>query len=786
MHYQTDVVFTLTYTIKKIYSRFSNGAYPVDVKVVSFEGYPKKTGFPKEYHGLGYFPVIHVGDTYKSKTRFHMDPRNGYSFNFIGMPEEVLPSTEKEVAKYFEKHISGLGKVGSRKIVEALGCSAITIIANNPKCLERVDGLKKKQKTAIAEWCVENINCEDVILYLYQNEIPLEMARSIYDRYGDLTIAKLNENPYAIYESGNIPFRYAEKMASNVGLKWDDPNRLLCAVRAAIDDRIDSKGDTCVLNTNVIAIAENYIARSRFYDAETCRRSSDMIFSKEEYDSAIQKLIKDGELIEYQRSVSNGGNLYYYRKQTYSDEMNAAEAVVSMVHRKPAISTSPTQIKRFLESRNSSLAEEQIDAVVMAATHGFSVLTGGPGTGKTYTMKAVVEVLKAFKPEIKIVQAAPTAKAASRMREITGLDSDTIHSIFKIGYGNTAIEQEFTLKADYIIIDEASMIGSSLFTSMLNRMLEKACILVVGDPAQLPSVDCGDVLNSLCISKVVPVSELKTIHRQAKESGIVTNAHKIRSKDFEKIKDISFNIYNDFKGVYAKNEEMAADLIVDKVQELRNRRVLLEDILVLTPVHATACGTDMLNERLQAIINPHKEGEPEYIVDDTKAYHIGDRVMNTQNFKIIDSDGKNKKVKNGEVGYIINIDAATIEVQFDNSDEPVQFTKGKIDYLDLAYAMTIHKSQGSEADYVIMPCVSSWKHQRMLTNQLIYTALTRAKKGFICVGTRENFINGCIPKNQSLQDKRNAIKSNTSDARTSLFSLFLRNTEFSYADTPND
>lgn len=781
MYYQTDVVFTLTYTIKKIYPRFSSGAYPVDIKVVSFEGYPKKTGFPKEYHGVGFFPVIHVGDTYKSKTRFHMHPQNGYSFRFLDTPEEILPSTEKEVAKYFEKHIVGLGKVGSRKIVEALGCSAITMIAEDSTCLERVDGLKKKQKDSIAEWCKNNINCEDVILYLYQNEIPLEMARSIYDRYGDLTIAKLNENPYAIYESGNIPFRYAEKMASNIGLKWDDSNRLLCAVRAAIDERIDMNGDTCILNTNVISIAENYIAHSRFYDATVCRRSPEMIFSKEEYENSIEKLINDNELVKYQRSASNGGNLYYYRKQTYFDETVAADIVISMEHRNPAISTSPSQIKRFLESQNSSLAEEQIDAVVMAVTHGFSILTGGPGTGKTFTMKAVVTVLKAFKPNIKIVQAAPTAKAASRMREMTGIDSDTIHSVFKIGYGNTTSEKEFILDADFIIIDESSMIGSSLFVTMLKRLSEKACILIVGDPAQLPSVDCGDVLNSLCISKVVPMTELKMIHRQANESGIVTNAHKIRSKDAEQIKSISFSDYRDFQCLTARNDEIAADMIVDKVQELRNHRVLLEDILVLTPVHATACGTDMLNERLQAILNPYTEGDPEYFVDETKVFHIGDRVMNTQNFKITDSDGKNKKIKNGEVGYITSIDSAVIEVTFDNSDEPVQFTKGKIDYLDLAYAMTIHKSQGSEADYVITPCISNWKHQHMLSNQLIYTALTRAKKGFICVGTKENFINGCLPKNQSLQDKRNAIRSNTTDVRTSLFSIFLRKSEHAYS-----
>lgn len=771
--FNTDVSFSLTYTVKKIHTRLSSGAYSIDIKVKEFSGYPKKTGFPKEISAIGRFSVIHVGDTYCSEAKFKETLAYGYEIMLSGIPEEILPSTDLEVAKYFERHIAGLGKVGSRKIVEELGCSAITMISQDPSCIDRVEGLKKKQKEKIVSWCRENILCEDVMLYLYQNEIPLEMARSVYDRYGDLTIAKLNENPYAIYESGNIPFRYAEKMAANIGLKWDDSNRLLCAVRAAIDDRIDSHGDTCVPDTSVISIAENYIGRSKFYDSSVCRRNEQCIFTVEEYHEAIEKLLAAGELIKYQRGVQNGGNTYYYRKITYYDESNAAEAVISLSERRPAITTSPSQIRKFLESQNSTLAEEQIEAVIMAVTHGFSILTGGPGTGKTFTMTAVVKALKQFRPQIRITQAAPTAKAASRMREVTNLDSDTIHSIFKIGIGDFTDDSDFVLDTDFLIIDEASMIGSALFAAMLRRLSEKACVLIVGDPAQLPSVDCGDVLKALCMSRVVPMTELKEIHRQAQDSGIVMNAHRIRSKDPEQIRKINFDT-PDFRLMEASSDELAADMIVDAVQTLVNRRVQLEDILVLTPVHATACGTDMLNERLREILNPHTEGDPVYDVDDSRSYHIGDRVMNTQNFKIPDPDLKFRKIKNGEVGYITDIIGSEIEVTFDSSDEPVRFTKGKIEYLDFAYAMTIHKSQGSEAKHVIMPCISNYRHQRMMSNQLIYTALTRAKKDFTCVGSKQNFIRGCMPKEQTIASLRNSIRNNTSDMRITLFSVFLR------------
>lgn len=772
MIYNTDIKFTLTFTVKKVHEKLSNGSYPFELKVNSFEGYPKKTGFPKEMHAYGKFPVINVGDTYRSQVKFNFNATYGYSFSILGNPEIILPSTDKEVAKCLEKHIKGLGKITSNKIVEILGCSAISMIAKDPQCLDQVDFLRKRQKERIVKYCQENVLYESVLLYIYQHKIPLYMTRYIYEQYGNFSFAVLNDNPYLIYTPGYIPFSYAEKIASNLGMKWDDPKRVLCAIKAAIDNLTDSHGDTCIREDDLIETVERFVKNSKNYDSNRYCFDQQRIFSNSLYEQAIKSLLDTSELIKYEHNTNNKTDVYYYRKNTYIDESFSAEKVVEMIDRKPVISTSLSQIRNYLLSQDFQLDEEQINAIEMAAMNGISILTGGPGTGKTYTMKSIVNVIQTFKPDAKILQVAPTAKAASRMREMTGLDSDTIHSAFKIGY-KKRFDKESKIETDLVIVDEASMIGTSLFADMLRRISDHTCLLIVGDSAQLPSVDCGDVLNSLYKSGVVPMTELKNVHRQKNQGELVLNAHRIRSRNTQKINQIRFN-NSDFQCIEAETPEEVAEEIIDKVQELVDRGVDLDEILILSPLHNGACGTDMLNERLQFLLNYSEEGDPEYVLDYSMVYHIGDKVMNTQNFKIFDDEGNIRKIKNGDVGYITDITDQSIEVMFNNSDEPVNFTGNRIRFLDLAYAMTIHKSQGSEAKYVIMPCISNWWPDFISSNRLIYTAVTRAKKEFICVGTEYDFIQRCKCGICERKDASNHIENQQSDNRMTLFSELLK------------
>lgn len=776
LKFNTEVSFTLEYKVTKIVCRLHDGSYRLGVKVISFDGYPKKAGFPREFDAIGTYPIICIGDTFKSTARI-AESKYGYFFQLHSPHEQVLPSSEKEVAKYLSSHIRGLGAKCAQDIVHILGPSAITKIPESPECLNQLPNITKRKKEAIVEWCRNNIYCEKVLLYLQQHNVPLDIAKSLYDRYGTLTISKLNENPYAAYESGNIPFRFAEHLAFNLGFLWSDKNRLQCAVRAAIDDRIDSHGDTCVLKDKVIQIAEHYIAKSPYYLIEDgCCRNEAYIFEPKEYEDAIQHLLDTGELIKYARSKENGGNVYYYRKATYHQETVAAERVVKMIQRRPPISTSKKQILRYLDAQHHSLVQDQSDAVIMVATHGVSVLTGGPGTGKTFAVQAIVDTLRHFRPTIRIVQVAPTAKAAAKMREMTGLDSNTVHSVFKLGVDNMKLDPDFILEADMVIVDESSMIGAQLFELMLQRLSSDCSMLLVGDPAQLPSVDCGDVLRGLCMSKVVPMTELKTIHRQSLQSTIVRNAHRIRSGEASQLSQLELHT-DDFHFKEIQKEDEVSDFIVDTVAELvLKRHVMLDDILVLTPVHATLCGTDVLNTRLQELLTPYREGDPEYVVNEMRSFRVHDRVVNTRNFTTKDVDEKKLRVKNGDIGVITSISETTMDVFFECMDTTVTYQKSEIQYLDLAYVMTVHKSQGSEADYVIVPFVKTPKFLTMMKRPLIYTAITRAKKHFIGAGNPQVLINGCNSK-MSLEEKRSSLRTND-DIRTSLFSVFLRKAYF--------
>lgn len=776
MIFKTDVEFTLTYTVKKIISRLPSGAYLLDVKVKSFEGYPKKAGFPKQMEAIGYFSLVNKGDTFKQSVRFSDSERFGYRFNLLGVPEVILPATSKEVAKYLKEHIRGLGEKGAKAIAEKLGPSAITYIPEHPDSLEDIPNINKKTKEAVVDWCTKNAYCEAVITYLYQQGVPVDTAKALYERFGTLTINQINDRPYSLYEAGTMPFRYTEQIAKNLGFSWDCEERLLCAIRAAMDDRIESHGDSCVLKDNIIDIAETYLSRSKNYDYFSCREDSQSVFSEKRYKGAIKKLVDIGEIVEVRRRSKNRTNIYCYRKATYFCEKDAAKRVIELLQRKPPIEASATTIRDYLKETHEGLADEQVEGIITAATHGFSVLTGGPGTGKTFTMKALVETLKHFKPSIRIIQAAPTSKAASRMREMTGVESDTIHSTFKIGTSDGIHngDEDFILDADFVIIDESSMIGSELFDKMLNKVSDSVRFLFVGDSAQLPSIEYGDVLHSLVMSKLtgVPRIELKRVHRQSQNSMVVTNAHIIRNQNIDEILNMQFR-KKDFELIEAKSETDACDVVVNVVKKLFERRVLLDDILVLTPVHRTLCGTDALNSRLREMLNVDaKDGKKCYAVDDTKVFYEGDRVINTRNFTVLNEDGEKIKVRNGDKGYIVGITDKTIDVEREDEGDIITFTRGKIDYLDLAYAVTVHKSQGSEAEYVILPCLNSRTHQRMLTRALLYTAVTRTKRKFICIGTKDAFVNACLPDTRTLEEQRAGI-ANDPDKRLTLLSVFL-------------
>lgn len=777
--YNTNVEITLIYKVKKVKRRFSNGAYLLSVQTISQEG-AKKTTFPSELDLIGFFKVVKKSDQFKStNVHFAQSQRFGLHFVVYGDTKTLLPETSSAIASWLQAHVTGLGKTSATKIAVALGASTIRLIAENPEVLEQKElNLPLKKRNAIIEVCQNNLAYEDVVLMLREHDIPTYIAEALYDKYGKLAPSRLRENPYSLYDPDVLPFRYAEKCALHFGMSWNMHDRLMAAVRAAMDERFNRFGDTCVEKNNLEKLVEYYLARSSFYleDDMMSINQDGYVFSHQEHQQAIKELLDAGELVAYEYNK----DIYYYRKVTYHAETDAAQRVIAISRRKPIVTASKTQIERFLRSISDSIVEEQIEGVINAVGHGFAILTGGPGTGKTFTVKAVVDTIHHFNPDARIVQAAPTAKAAAKMRESSGMDADTIHALFKIGVGDqpTGAQEEYILDADYLIVDESSMIGIELFDQMLSHVAGNTKILLVGDPVQLPSISCGLVLRSLIESKTVPVAELSQIHRQAMTSTIVRNAHKIRNYNDDGNQEQDFNLetykwgaddhaHTDFIFYTKSTDADIAEEIVHLMDEINHRKQIpLSDIMVLTPLHSTLCGTVYLNQRLQELLNPHADADLHYVKNVSVSFYIDDRVINTSNFKLTKKDKETgekhvTKVKNGDIGTVIDIQPdKSVTVKFDSIAKPIVFSTSRIQQLDLAYAMTVHKSQGSEAKYVLMPFSTSRQHVYMLNKPLIYTAITRAKDHFIGIGNWDILCKGCT--------KAEPYK------RTTLFAEFLK------------
>lgn len=442
--------------------------------------------------------------------------------------------------------------------------------------------------------------------------------------------------------------------------------------------------------------------------------------------------------------------------------------VRKMVLKTPDPLIDPAIAQSFLADRN--LSEGQMNAIEMVLRNQFCIITGGPGTGKTYVLKSILDVIREFSPKTTFALMSPTAKAASRMREVTGEDASTMHSIMHLRPGYDG-DVTALIDADIVFVDEASMIDTDLFWQLLRHVSEKTRIVLIGDFGQLPSVNYGDVLHQLLISPLIPQVILDHIFRQqgSDTAGIVDNAARIRSHDKNKIRKIGADEEKGFsfidltgkqtpskkrkkklesEGVAEEKsvamEKKTADTIVQKVKELLSSGVSLDDIMVLTPVHETGCGTIALNNSLQDAINPvskkaiaFRKQFRNYEVE----FHVGDRVIHTRNDKKLG-------VKNGDIGYVKDVyewnNTVYMKVKYPGLEDLVTYSPKNCEEISLAYAITVHKSQGSEAAYVLMPFINSATHVQMLTNKLIYTALTRAKKEFIGVGDLDQMKTGCM------------------------------------------
>ncbi|SHF15117.1 exodeoxyribonuclease V alpha subunit [Desulforamulus putei DSM 12395] len=604
--------------------------------------------------------------------------------------EKMIPSDRATAIEYLSSGlIKGVGKRIATKIVDQLGPNAVNIILENPNCLMEVKGLGKKAE-AIARSVLENYELQKIVKYLRDYGLTNKIAIRAYKTFGRMVVEYVKRNPYCLTQVQGIGFDRADAIAENLGIAKNSPDRIKGCILFVLEEALWNNGhcyltkeqliDRCLelLNKKDLIYVEAGDLEAPLKELEQLHIEEDRVSLDWVRQKEIQ-IFKEIErlLIQFPKIPVLGRTLLY----------ESAE-------------------RQKTHNPTFTLSDEQREAVAMVMRNGLSVLTGGPGTGKTQTVKAIVSIYRQIYPKEAIALAAPTGRAARRMAEVTGMEAQTLHRLLGIGKeGKPTLEEP--LPYGLIIVDESSMIDILMAHWLLKNVRTGTRLLFVGDADQLPSVGPGRFLADILKSDV-PKVMLKKVFRQAAESMIITNAHRVNKGQM-----VSINHYrDDFVLVDRENPEDVQKAILTFLEKY-------PDAQVLTPMKKGIIGTHELNRLAQERLNPTGK---ELVYGSTK-YKVGDRVIQTQN-------DYEREVMNGDMGIITSIEDGEVTVEF--YDKKASYSNGDLANLELAYAISIHKSQGSEFPTVIIPVHTT--HWIMLARNLIYTAITRAKKKVILVG----------------------------------------------------
>ncbi len=642
---------------------------------------------------VGNFIDLPPGTMLGMSGEWRNDPRFGLQFA-AGSWEIVMPSTLLGIERYLGSGlIKGIGKAYAKAIVRRFGADTFDIIENQSQRLREIDGLGPKRIEKIVDSWASQKEIRQVMVFLQGNGVSPAYAAKIYRRYGAEAVTKVRENPYRLAdEIRGIGFKTADAIALNMGYAVDSPNRcrsgVLYALRLLSDDG------------HVFATSQ------QLTEASSAMLDLGVDFVSE----TIAGMVRTADII------TDGDALYL--PSLHRAETSSARLLGVLMKAPPAVvcKNECTTTSKDCEIRYDDI---QLEAIRKSAASKVMVLTGGPGTGKTTVTKGIITAFEAA--GMKILLAAPTGRAAKRMSEATGMKAATIHRL--LGYSPAegwAHNADDPLSGDALIVDECSMIDIGLFSALLDAIPKGMRLIMVGDVDQLPSVGPGNVLRDVIGSGVIPVVRLTRIFRQAQCSRIVMNAHAINEGRFP---DISNGRDTDFFFIRTPDASSIPDTVVSLVAERlpRSYGVPAREIQVLTPMRVGDIGSVSLNKRLREAVNPRKAA----ISRGDCAYSVGDKVMQIRN-------NYDKKTFNGDIGYIseINIDDNSLTVDFDG--KYVEYESSEIDELSLAYAVTIHKSQGSEFPIVVIPVTMN--HYVMLQRNLIYTGVTRARRICVLVG----------------------------------------------------
>ena len=656
-------------------------------------------GYDDVVAAVGIMPEVHVGGSYALHGEWKLNPKYGMQFMFQEY-EEILPVTTNGIEKYLSgKLIKGIGPVYAKKIVTVFGKDTIKVLDETPERLAEVPGLGTKRIEMVINSWSEHRAINRIMLFLQSHNVTISLATKIYKQYGNQSVKIVSENPYRLAdEMWGVGFKTADAIASELGFEPDRYERLRSGILYTLN-KLSELGHCFAYSDELLEAGEELLG-----------------VEQELLKPVIVRMIEEGELIS---EPIDDDTAAIYLGVYYHSEVNVARRLNTLINTSRGRYIVDIELNSWVnvDSKNIHYDDVQLSAIHAALNNKVLVLTGGPGTGKTTTTLGIIQAYREF--GAKILLAAPTGRAAKRMSEVTKMEAKTIHRLLEMRPSEGFKKDENNpLQGDVLIVDECSMIDIILMNGLLKAIPNNMTLILVGDVDQLPSVGAGKVLSDILESGVVPFIKLNKIFRQAQRSRIVTNAHSINRGYMPDLKDNA----SDFLFIPEEDPEKAADKIVEICTEILSKQNINKtDIQVLTPMRRGVVGTLTLNQRLQEALNPSKIAVRRGFTE----FRPGDKVMQIRN-------NYEKAVFNGDIGFItsMNDEGSALTVLFE--DRNVLYDSSELDELVLAYATTIHKSQGSEFPYVIMPLLKS--HYIMLQRNLLYTGVTRAKKGLILIG----------------------------------------------------
>ena len=668
---------------------------------------------------VGSLPLLNPGDSVTMVGEASYHARFGSQFK-VSSYERKAPSSETAIIKYLESGaVRGVGAVMARAIVATFGINTLDILENEPERLTEVPGIGAKKAKMISESFREKKLLRDVLISLEPYGVTVGQAYKMMQTYGELCLAKVQENPYQLIDDiDGIGFLTADRIATHVaGFEQDSLARLMAGIRYCLQQARDERGDMFLARETLLQRATQLLGAG-----------------PEQIEETVDWMISGEDLLTCEIDEIEAVYLPYLLK--IEDYIAKKLLLLNEPPPKALWELKTWQCKTGLE-----LSREQQNAVLLALTHGVSIITGGPGTGKTTIIRCISDAM--LEAGYAVELAAPTGRAAKRMTDATGTEARTIHRLLEYIPGEGfQRNRDNPLMADAIIIDEMSMVDAPLMYALLQATVKGTRLILVGDSDQLPPVGCGSVFTDALASGVLPFYRLTEIFRQAQQSAIVRNAHMINRGLMPVLTDLE----SDFRFEEIANTDRIRERLVELV--LRQKEALgtsdpMLDVQVLVPMKTTALGVAELNKLLQGVLNPPSDFKIEHVSGAT-TYREGDKIMQIRNNYKIEwrRSGKNGQfeegtgVFNGDFGTIIRINPheRIAVIGFDDG-RIAEYAFVQLEEIDLAYCITIHKSQGSEFQTVILPLAGG--PMPLLTRNLLYTAVTRAKKLVYCIGRKD-------------------------------------------------